>query len=89
MPKYYYRCDICQDEWSEWGSMTEVRHDCARCGSKHGFYKVPQAFTSNTVSHGTSTKKVGDETKKGIEDNRKILNNMKQEAQAVEFKVDD
>ena len=80
---------MCQEEWSEWSSMTEVRNTCACCGSKRGFYKVPQVFTSDLAARRSSRKKVGDETKKGIEDNRKILNNMKQEAQAVEFEVDD
>tara|TARA_R110000824_G_scaffold57820_2_gene157078 strand:+ start:18445 stop:18714 length:270 start_codon:yes stop_codon:yes gene_type:complete len=76
MPKYYYKCDVCLEQWTEWCSMTEERTACALCGSKQNFYKVPQPFSSNATHTGTSKKIVGDETKKGIEENREILKQM-------------
>ena len=88
MPKYYYRCNWCAEEWEEWGSMTDDRKVCVCARRITDFEKIPQPFTT-TAGSFLSKQKVGDETKKGIEENREILKKMKKESRAAAFTADD
>lgn len=89
MPKYYYRCNWCHKEWEEWHSMSEERTECVCARRIADFEKIPQPFTTMSNEVFFSKPKVGDETKKGIEENREILKQMKKEARTTEFTADD
>ena len=89
MPKYYYRCNWCAEEWEEWRSMSDNREVCVCARRLTDFEKIPQPFTTVAATPTSSKRKVGDTTKEDIEDNRKILKQMKKEARSSEFTLDD
>jgi len=89
MPKYYYRCNWCHEEWEEWRSMSEERDVCVCVKKVTDIEKIPQPFTTTSRGPILPKSKVGEETKKGIEENREILKHMKREARTNEFNIDD
>jgi len=80
MPKYYYRCNWCHEEWEEWRSMSDDRTECVCARRVADFEKIPQPFTTSRTQPSLSKPKVGDETKKGIEENREMLKQMQKPA---------
>ena len=69
--------------------MSVERTECICKKRLTDFEKIPQPFTTGHDKPFLTKRKTGDETKKGIEENRVILKKMKEEARANEFTVDD
>ena len=63
--------------------MSDLVTDC-ECGSTFVF-RVPNTFTTLVMDDRGREKKVGEVTKEGIEENRELLRQMKEEAQTREF----
>lgn len=89
MPKYHYQCGNCARDWWQWNSISES--DIQKCPSclESLVTKVPTSFTtiSQPPSHGN--KKVGEETKNSIEENREVLKKMRSTAASKEYIPDD
>lgn len=69
--------------------MSDTREVC-RCARRlTDFDKVPQPFSTAVTTYTPSKRNVGETTKEDIEDNRKILKQMKEEARTSEFTLDD
>ena len=83
MPKYTYRCNTCEKTWDEWHSMSELITEC-ECGSTFVF-RLPSTFTTLVTDDRRRDKKVGEATKEGIEENRELLKQMKEDARKKEF----
>ena len=69
--------------------MSEERTECICALRLADFEKIPQPFTTTSHSTPSIKLKVGDETKKGIEENREILEQMKKEARTDEWTPND
>lgn len=71
MPNYSYKCKACNVVFSVLHGMMEQQENCIECYSKD-IHKVPQMFQKQ-VQHFNQDKKVGDEVKKAIDENKAIL----------------
>ncbi len=87
MPKYTYRCNTCEKTWDVWHSMSELITDC-ECGSTFVF-RVPSTFTTLVMDDRGRDRKVGEATKEGIEENREVLKQMKEQARTQEYDSND
>ena len=82
MPKYYYRCNNCHGDFFVYHLMSEVQEECILC-SLPGVSKLltkPLFFDNKNQKS-----KTGEITKQNIEDNRKILDDMKKEAKNRDY----
>jgi putative FmdB family regulatory protein len=79
MPRYQYECSTCKFRKTYFHSMTETIEICEECGA-NTMQKIftNKFFTFNKTKKGNQ--KVGEITKKHIEDNREILETQKREA---------
>ena len=88
MPKYRYQCQACTRDWWEWLSVSESnRETCPHCGGPSP-QKIPTGFTviSKTVDEKKSAKRnVVDH----IEDNKKSLKDMREQARNKDVLIDD
>ena len=78
VPKYNYGCNTCNREWTQWNSMGDSDVECPHCFSKK-IKKLPVNFTvvkPEEAEKKTSKESVVDH----IEENRKILKNMRKKA---------
>jgi len=78
VPKYNYECEACKREWLQWNSLDDTDVECPHCFSKK-VTKLPVSFTFVKVPQAeekTSKENVIDH----IEENRKILKNMRKKA---------
>ena len=67
--------------------MSELITEC-ECGSTFVF-RVPSTFTTLVKDDRGRDKKVGEATKEGIEENREVLKQMKEQARSREFNPND
>ena len=74
MPKYVYSCEKCSEEFMVYHGMRETFNLCVYCGEKDSIQRIPQM---TTILH---KEKHGQLVKEGIEENRKILEEMKKDA---------
>jgi len=79
MPIYKYLCSQCGEESIYMHPSTEVKVDCEKCESLSSLKKMLNK--PNIVKNHKQNKndKVGEITKKYIEDNREILKKQKEE----------
>ncbi len=83
MPKYYYHCHNCHSDFYVYHMMSEVQEECTSC-MLPGVSKLltkPLHFDSKTKKALT-----GDITKQYIEDNKKLLDDMKKEVKEKAYK---
>jgi putative FmdB family regulatory protein len=73
MPKYVYHCEACDELFEIYHSMKEKYNTCDLCGENDFIYRVPQM--TKIVRKDQTGKKVKD----SIEENRKILEELKKE----------
>jgi putative FmdB family regulatory protein len=60
MPKYLYRCDGCDKEWSEWASISAPTPDiCPHCLEDIP-YKIPPSFLTYKKNDLKNDKEVGE-----------------------------
>ena len=79
MPKYVYYCEVCEELFEVYHGMKEEHNLCELCGKENFVYRVPQltsVFQKN---------KHGQKVKEGIEENRKVLEDMKKEARSDKY----
>ncbi len=77
MPKYYYHCNNCEDSFYAYHLMNETQAECTMCGSA----EIEKLLTKPLyIKHNTQGQKTGEVTKKYIDDNKKLLDEMKKEA---------
>ena len=78
MPRYKFSCDNCSEQWWEWMGMKDpLPTECPHCEVGKP-YKVPTNFV--TVSKKEKKKSAKENVIDHIEENRKILKQMKEEA---------
>jgi len=77
MPKYFYKCDVCSDEFSMWHSMTEPKTDCPDdvCRTKNSLVRIPSLTTVIIKTSQEDGKKVDE----FIEDSKKELQEFKED----------
>ena len=82
MPKYYYHCNNCDADYYVIHLMSETHEQCFKCGLKDikKLLTKPLYVTKNTVSQ-----KTGELTKKYIDDNKKVLDELKKEAKSKTY----
>ena len=78
MPRYVYRCLSCEGHFQVWHGMAETYKKCDLCDIEDHVIRVPQIPSIKEVVDVST--QVGDITKNYIEENQKLLNEMKKEA---------
>ena len=82
MPKYYYHCNSCDENFFAYHLMSETQDNCNVCQSGD----IKKLLTKPLFFDNKNQKsKTGELTKQNIEDNRKILEDMKKEAKNIDY----
>ena len=77
MPRYYYRCEACEGEFEIRHGMSENQTECLKCSVTGLLTRIPQLIQRAEVRQDNSTAK--DRVTTAIEENRKLLTQMKKE----------
>jgi len=85
MPRYVYRCDSCNEHFQVRHGMQERQKECTLCNKTGFLTRVPQM--PNINKNEQVNKKVGNLTKESIEENKKLLSEMKKEARSQEYDI--
>ena len=82
MPKYYYHCHICHSDFFVHHMMSERQEICTECGLS----EISKLLTK-PLYFDKKIKKIatGQVTKKYIDDNKKILEDMKKEVESETY----
>ncbi len=83
MPRYRFQCSVCENIQTVFIGMSEVLENCTECGSDNCMEKLFDNFYSNKKK--PMKEKVGNITRKHIEDNKKILEEQKKEARSTDY----
>ncbi len=75
MPRYYYQCNNCHGDFLVHHLMNEIQVTCSLCESTD----IAKLLTKPIYIDKKTNKKIGNLTKKYIEDNKKILEELKKE----------
>jgi hypothetical protein len=86
MPKYVYKCNLCEEHFEVHHGMSEDYHECIYCPSLDVTRVSQMPFVKTSVQ--PKGDKVGNKTKEAIEANREILKRMKKEASRDYFRDD-
>ena len=79
MPKYYYHCSNCDESYYVYHLISETHEQCSKCG----FENVEKLLTKPLYQKArVINQKTGQLTKKYIDDNKEVLENMKKEAKS-------
>jgi|TARA_A100001011_G_C13898507_1_gene670038 putative FmdB family regulatory protein len=82
MPKYYYHCNNCHGDFFVYHLMSEVQEECILCS----LTDVSKLLTKPLFFDIKNQKsKTGEITKQYIEDNKKILDDMKKQAKTDDY----
>lgn len=73
MPKYVYSCSACQTEFETYHGMRETLDLCVKCGQMDCLKRIPQL--TNIIRKDNT----GQQVIEAIEENKKILKQMKNE----------
>ena len=86
MPKYTYRCENCNHLFDIYHSIKELKTDCEMCCMRDVLIRIPSEFNiiKNIVEE--DNQKVGETTKKHIEESKEKLEDQKKIAREREFK---
>ncbi len=76
MPKYVYSCEACEGEFEIHHGMKEEFYSCTLCNVQNSIQRIPQLTTI------LLKEKHGQIVKEKIEENRKILEEMKKDARS-------
>ncbi len=79
MPKYVYYCEVCEELFEIFHGMRESHNTCDLCGKEDYIYRVPQ----QTTVFQKST--VGAKVRENIEENKKVLEQMKKESKERKY----
>lgn len=75
MPKYYYHCNFCHIDFYVHHMMSETQELCTSCGMSD----ISKLLTKPLYFDLEQKSKIGEITKQYIDDNKKILDNIKNE----------
>tara|TARA_B100001094_G_C18078833_1_gene744081 strand:+ start:89 stop:340 length:252 start_codon:yes stop_codon:yes gene_type:complete len=75
MPRYRYFCHNCQKDFFVFHGMDEAQDGCALCESE----EIQKMLTKPTFIEKKKDSKVGRLTKNYIEQNKEVLENLKEE----------
>ena len=78
MPRYRYRCEKCNKEYTIQHLVAETITDCEECGATNTMKKLLSRFTTSPKTTA-SPKKVGQVTEEFISDAREDLKKQKRE----------
>jgi len=82
MPKYYYHCHVCHGDFYVYHMMSEIQELCTLCESAG----VSKLLTKPLFFERKNEKsKTGEMTKQYIEDNKKVLEDLKEEAKSMNY----
>ena len=84
MPKYSYRCAECDHRFFIRHGVSEILSKCPKCNLDNSLIKEINKVSFKKQDQPTNNK-VGDLTKKFIEDNREVLDSYKQELREKEY----
>ena len=83
MPRYYYKCDACNDEFEVRHGMSETQTECLKCSSTGLLTRIPQLIQRVEIRDNKSTAK--DRVTTAIEENRETLKKMKKQEQTYDI----
>ena len=75
MPKYFYICENCQEKFSFFHGMSEIKSDCEVCHEVDSLVKVPTTFHFD--SEKNEEKKIGSVVRGSIDEFRDDLEQQK------------
>jgi putative FmdB family regulatory protein len=76
MPRYRYFCESCQSDFLVFHGMSEQQVHCILCESG----EIRKMLTKPTFIENKKDPKIGQLTKSYIEQNKEVLENLKEEA---------
>ena len=82
MPRYYYHCHVCHGDFFAHHLMNEVQENCTLCGLTEISKLLTKPLIFDKKNHKSKT---GEVTKQYIDDNKKILDDMKEEAKSEHY----
>ena len=82
MPKYYYHCNDCGSDFFANHLMSEIQEYCKLCESSDIKKLLTKPLFFDTKNQKSKT---GEITKQYINDNKKILDDMKKETRNKEY----
>ena len=83
MPKYFYSCKECEYTFAAYHSPKERLKNCSQCDTIDGLVRqVNKVFILK--NNELETKKIGELTKEFIEDNKKVLKEIKEDLKNYE-----
>ena len=77
MPKYFYICTSCNENFSFYHGMNEKKNDCSSCGESDTLKRVPSTFSCNIEKD--NNKKVGEIVQSTIKEIHSELEQQKSE----------
>lgn len=80
MPRYQYECKVCGASELIFHLIDETVEDCSKCDSAGSMVKLLTKTNIKTKSKHKQAGKIGDITKKFIEENREILKQQKKDS---------
>lgn len=86
MPKYSYKCSVCEEENDFYHSMSEKIEDCPLCGGKETMVKMPSRFS---VFKQQKESKTGDLVKAAIAENQEELKEEKERLRNIFYESDE
>ena len=76
MPRYIYFCESCKTDFTVFHGMNDTQDMCIKCESD----KIKKMLTKPIRQNNKKEQSTGNLTKKYIEDNREILEDLKKES---------
>jgi putative FmdB family regulatory protein len=83
VPRYYYKCDACNDEFEVRHGMSETQTECLKCSATGLLTRIPQLIQRVEIRDNKSTAK--DRVTAAIEENRDTLKRMKKEGRTYDI----
>ncbi len=77
MPRYYYHCNSCGDEFEIRHGMSETHEECLRCSVVGSLVRIPQLIQKPEQRKDTSNAR--SRVVDAIEENRALLKQMKKD----------
>ena len=78
MPRYVYRCTVCEELSTIFHLAAETRQTCPKCNDKTGLVKLLTSFNTK-AKKGLRAPKTGEVTEQFIEDARTDLNRQRED----------
>ena len=83
MPRYYYHCDDCGEEFEIRHGMSETQEECLKCSVVGSLVRIPQLIQKQEKRSDSSS--ASSRVIDAIEENRTLLKQMKKEGRLNDF----